>query len=219
MGIMQYQDDEGGSSSFNDRIQWDARAGKMFVIKRTHGALGWESEPVEISQPFSIMMDLSNVEATWQKLVNGVDVQATKVRDIIAGVAQHPRNPPSPDHKAGFRIQVVNSKLFDGVRDFSSTAFCVRQALDSLHSEYESQAEKHPDESPVITISGTKTHSSGKGTNYSPVFQITGWASRDSFDGGAQTEVPNNAPSAPAKVSVGAIPAPDNPNHQAEFSA
>jgi|GEM_PF-6841684 hypothetical protein len=192
-----------GGGVFLQRVQWDARSGVMSSINRINGANGWENDPQIIAQPFSLAMDLANIEMVWMRLINGVDVQSVKARDVIAGTAAWmPR--PSDDHKEGFRVQVSNAKLFDGVREWSSTAFCVRESLDGLHTQFEAEASQHEDEVPIVTSKGRTAATTSKGTNYAPTFEITGWSSRDVFDSVPQPQ------DSPPVVAVSSIPAPAN---------
>ena len=204
-----------GGGDFLGRIQWDARGGAMSAINREQGALGWENVPAPLGQPFCLAMDLGNIEMVWMRLVNGVDVQGVKASAVISGDAEWiPR--PSEDHKEGFRVQVSNSKLFTGLREWSSTAFCVRDKIDEIHEAWMA-ASGHADEVPLVTFTGRIASVSGKGTNYGPEMSITGWTSRDAFDTPTlpiashnKTNPMGKALRQPPIVEVQSIPAPAN---------
>lgn len=201
MSLMKLQGGASSGGEFLGRIQWDARGGTMSAINREQGALGWENVPVPLGQPFCLAMDMDNIEMIWMRLVNGVDVQGVKASAVMSGDAQWmPR--PSDDHKEGFRVRVSNNKLFTGIREWSSTAYCVRDKIDELHEAWMSSTDRPDDSVPLITFSGRIASISGKGTNYGPEMKITGWTPRGVFDAPTTT--------APPVVAVDSIPAPAN---------
>ena len=186
---------------FLPRINCDARSGFLSKVVRTQTADGWKSEPQPLQFPLTLQIDFANIEIIWQRLVNGVDVQAVKYRDVIDGTATV-SDRPSEDHKPGFRLRVYNNSLLDGVHEWSSTALCVRAAIDKLHDLYEAQADEHLDEAPLVHFTGVTAVTTPRGTNYAPDMTITGWASRDPFDA---LPAPQPAPAAaPAAEVAGA---------------
>lgn len=197
MAIGQYY--EGNSTGkFAPRINCDARTGMLSKINRKETEDGWVNVPEQLTVPFNLLMDFANIEITWQCLDRavGVDVQAVKYRDLIDGTAEMMAR-PSEHHKQGFRIKVYSTKIDGGVHEFSSTAMCVRQAIDKLHDAYLADCDNHTDESPVIAFSGVTPSSTPRGTNYAPTMEIVGWSSRDPFDAAVAQEAPPAEKSSP----------------------
>ena len=92
--------------------------------------------------------------------------------------------PPRPEgvgtngkatHKQGFRLQVAMPKdLGGGVRELSSTAGCVIEAVDKLHDTFKEAPEAQAGKLPVVHISRVLPVKSGQSTNYQPVFKHPG---------------------------------------------
>ena len=191
----------GRVGDFLPRINCDARNGFLSKVVRTQTADGWKSELHSLQFPLTLQIDFANIEIIWLGLVNGVDVPAVKYRDVIDGTATV-GDRPSEDHKPGFRLRVYNNSLLDGVHEWSSTALCVRAAIDKLHDLYEAQADEHLDEAPLVHFTGVTAVTTPRGTNYAPDMTITGGAPRDTFDA---LPAPQPAPAAaPAAEAAGA---------------
>ena len=137
-------------NGFTRRVQYDARAGRLFKIERLQDASGaWFSEPVEIPFPTQIVFDLANVEVGYIKLASsGVDFQVAPVG------AKMPEKPTDvgfdgkPLYKQGFRAMLFAPDL--GVREWASTAACVRNSVDVLHTQYEAVKANYPGQLPVV---------------------------------------------------------------------
>jgi len=105
----------------------------------------------------------------------------------------------SPDHKQGFSMTVKLSADCGGdLREFSSSAKVVCAAMDALVDKVEASPEYKEAKIPIIGCASsnavvTKTPG-GTTTNYAPVFEITGWITRDQF--GTQPEPAVEQPAA-----------------------
>ena len=192
----------GRVGDFLPRINFDARTGVLSKIIREQTADGWVSRPQPLAYELTLQIDFANIEIIWQRLTNGVDIQAVKYRDVIDGTATV-ADRPSEDHKPGFRLRVYNNSLLDGVHEWSSTALCIRSAIDKLHDLYEAQADAHVDEAPLVDFYGQIPVITPRGTNYAPEMTITGWAPRDPFDAlPAPQPAPAAAPTAEAPATT-----------------
>jgi len=179
------------SGDFKPIIKYDARAGRVFRIERNDGV----ENMVEITNGFTAILDLKNVETGWAKFVKGAAPEWH-----LSKIGQRKPDRPSIDHKVTFRMIIKLAKNCGGdVREFASSAKCVVEAMDELHSIYKSSPEASKNMLPVVTMLGSEPVTSGgkdkTSTNYKPKFEIKSWVERpaDMPDGG------NVAPSNPAK--------------------
>lgn len=198
----------GGESTgdFTPIVKWDARAGRAFRIERSQGSDGtWNTDSVEITNGFTAVMDLGNIEVGWAHFAAGV---APSYAMVPHGQALPAR--PSDQHKHGFRLMMKLGKGSGGdVREISSTSKAVLGAIDQLHTEYEAGVKDNPGKLPVVAITGAKSiTSTGKGqssTNYAPIFEITKWVDRPADLGGAASAKQEEAPApkpAPAPAAA-----------------
>lgn len=165
-----------GSGDFLDRVQFDSKAGRWHRIDRSQNSSGeWEQTAVEIKPPFKAMIDLEHTEIGFIKLANGVDFKMNQVED---GLPQK----PSDEHKQGFRLKLYAPKTLGSVRHWSSTARGVIAQVDALHTQWTSEAPKHPGKVPLVEIGDVFAVTTGQGakrtTNYSPTFAIVDWKER-----------------------------------------
>lgn len=203
------------------RIQCDARTGFLAKVNRVqvNDEGHWKSVPAPLPYPLALQIDFANLEVIWASFQNGPSIHAVRYRDLVDGTAQM-IDRPSEDHKPGFRVRVYNASLLEGgVHEFSSTANCVRSAMDKIHDAFEAQAANHLDQAPIVTFSGVSPAPSAKGMNYFPIMEITGWKSRDPFDDlPANAKASPTAVAAPAPAQVTPPPPPHNASATPEFS-
>lgn len=199
------QTESSGGGDFTPIVKFDARAGRMFRIDREQDGGGqWNTENVEITNGFTAVMDLENLEVGWALFAAGV---APSFEFVKLGNPLPAR--PSDQHKQGFRMLLKLGKSSGGdVREFAATSKAVISAVDELHTAYEAQKAANPGKLPIVTLTGSKAIvSQGKGqssTNYSPTFEITKWVDRPAELGGAAgAAAPVEAPKpAPAPVAA-----------------
>lgn len=195
-------DTSGGD--FSEIVKYDARAGRMFRIDREQGAAGWETNSVEISNGFKAIFDMENIQVGWALFAAGV---APSFAMVPLGSPLPAK--PSDQHKQGFKLMLKLSKEAGGsVRELSSCAKVVINALDTLHTAYEAQKAANPGKLPIVAMTGTTpVVSQGKGqssTNYMPVFEIVGFVDRPAELTGAKAVAPAPAPAPQQAV----VPAP-----------
>lgn len=177
---------ESGGGDFTPVVKFDARAGRMFRVDREQdGGGNWNTNNVEITNGFTAVMDLENIEVGWLLFAAGVAPQLTLVK-----LGQPLPARPSDQHKQGFRMLMKLGKSSGGdVREIAATSKAVLGAVDDLHTAYEAQKAANPGKLPVVALTGSKAIvSTGKGqssTNYAPIFEIQKWVDRPAELGGA----------------------------------
>ena len=184
--------DSGGGSggSFTPVVKYDARAGRIFRVDRQQVDGAWDTKNVEITNDFTAVMDLENIEVGWALFQAGVMPSLAMVKHGNALPEK-----PSDKHKHAFRLQMKLGKAAGGdVREMAATARCVLAAVDALHTEYEAGRAANPGKLPVVSLGGTiAVTSEGKdaqgnkqtSTNYQPVWKIDRWVDRPAELGGA----------------------------------
>lgn len=201
---------ESSNGEYKPILKYDARAGRFFRVDRAQDSAGnWTTNNVEVTQGFTAVFDLDNIEVGWAMFAAGV---APSFAMVPLGAALPAK--PSDQHKQTFRMSIKLGKSIGGdVREFASQAKVVIAAVDDLHTAYEAQKAANPGKLPIVSLTGSKpVVSSGKGqssTNYQPVFEITGWVDRPAELSGdpaqpqAQQAAPAPAPApAPQPVPV-----------------
>lgn len=182
-------------SKFLPVVKFDAKAGEFIAVNRTPGesAGTWDKEEVEVSLPTKVVMDMAELEVGWISFVPTYSCVMVK-----AGEKLPPQ--PSEDHKHSVRV-----KLFfkdHGLRELTPTSKTVLRALDQLHDQYLSGAEKNAGKMPVVTIHGTETKKvstpQGELRFKIPKWEITGWT--DAPAGMKGEEAPK-----PAKAKAPAV--------------
>lgn len=201
-----------GSSGgdFTPVLKYDARAGRAFRVDRSQDSSGaWQTDNVEVTNGFTAVMDLENIQVGWLLFASGIAPQMTLVP---LGSALPPS--PSDQHKQGFKMMMKLGKASGGdVREFASTSKAVLGAVDDLHTAYQAGAKENPGKLPVVALTGTKAiESKGQGqksVNYAPIFEIQKWIDRPAELGGAASAKQEEAP-APKPAPAPAPAASDN---------
>ena len=191
-----------GGGDIVPMIKYDARAGRF------------SRDNADITQGFSAVFDLAQVDIGWIRFAS---MQAPDFVLVRAG--QTPPDRPSKDHKRGVRLMCVLARTIGGdVREFSSAAGCVIDAIDDLHSAYAAAPEAAEGKLPIVALTGSspvKTQTpTGQTTNYRPNFTITGWVDRPEslpiVDGPAVQARPAQAaqPAQPEAAPANHVPPP-----------
>lgn len=195
----------GSAGDIMPRIQYDARAGRFFLVERNQDHTGqWVSIVTEMPMPLRLTMDLATVEIGWIRLQSGVDFRMVQVGEPFPEC-------PGDHYKSGFRVHVYRKDI--GLRSFSSTAKAVTTWFDTLHTAWQAAAAQHPGQWPVVEITGTAPVTTGGGqqssTNYAPVGTITQWIAAPAKPNGADQPAPAvTAPATAPPVDDGFGPAP-----------
>jgi len=188
-----------GGGDFMPIIKYDARAGRIHKIDRVQGA-----DPIstEITNNFTAVFDLANIEVGWALFRDGMAPDWHMVR-----VGQPKPARPSPEHKAAFRVNVKLTKQNGGdVREFGSAARCVIVSIDVLHDAYAASDESKRGMLPVVAMVGTEQIKSGGGakssTNYQPKFEIKSWVERPADMVQVAPTVQANPAKQPSQTSI-----------------
>ena len=156
-------------------IKYDSRSGRTHRIDRVDG----KDNIVDITSKFKAVFDFENVETGFILFGTG-SAPSFSVTRLADG---KPAVRPTPDHKPGVRIMVKLHKDCGGdVRELASVAKAFLRGIDELHNAYTAGVAQNAGKLPVVVIKETipvVTEGGGqKSTNYSPVFEIIGWAPR-----------------------------------------
>jgi hypothetical protein len=167
---------KGGGGDIAPLIKYDARAGVLYRCDRTRAPDGtWRADQTNITQGFSAVFDMENVEVGWIALSSGGPPNFVMF-PVGSDIGD---NPPSDKHKQGFRVRLKLAKASGGgVREFSSTAASTWQAIDKLHTDFERERGKHPGKLPLVRLTGAKQKKTPMGASYVPIFEIVAWTER-----------------------------------------
>jgi hypothetical protein len=193
------QTETGGGGDFAPIVKYDARSGRVFRVDRTQGASGWETNNVEVTNGFTFVPDLENIQVGWALFASGVAPQFHMVP-----LGQPLPAKPSDQYKQGFKMMVKLGQAAGGdLREFASCAKVVIGAIDALHSEFEANKAANPGKLPVVAMTGsTAVTTTGQGkssTNYAPTFAIQKWIDRPAELGGvSKAAAPVSPPPPPA---------------------
>ena len=107
---------------------------------------------------------------------------------------------PGTDFKRGFQIDLYSEKNLMGLREFSSTAAIVIEAMNNLYDLWMAAPENVAGKLPVVRCSGVLPISNKHGTNYQPTFEIVGWTDRPAALAGSGASPPPAAAPTPATL-------------------
>ena len=169
----------------------------------------WEMSGAEGREEFTwdapVVFDVHGLQLGWMKI-------DTMGREWAPWASRDQRTPqPSEEHKIGFAINVVSSKLFgdEPVREFSANTFGNLMFIQELYNTAEANPEFKSGKVPVVQITGSKAQKIGKGTTRIPEFEIKKWVDRPAELGEGSTEAPV-AQAAPQQAPVETAPASDD---------
>jgi hypothetical protein len=164
-----------------DRIRYDATAGRMFCVNYNPDTR--EKDLLDITlPPPRFALDFGGLEVGFIKFSAGApDFK------VVAEGRPLPAQPMELDEKkqltyrSGFRIRCFG-RVLDGLREWSSTAECVSQALEDCYARFREAPEAAKGQIPIVELSKTLPVTSGSGkrarTLYVPVLNIVGWTDR-----------------------------------------
>jgi hypothetical protein len=169
----------------------------------------WEMSGAEGREEFTwdapVVFDVHGLQLGWMKI-------DSMGREWAPWASRDQRTPqPSEEHKIGFAINVVSSKLFgdEPVREFSANTFGNLMFIQELYNTAEANPEFKSGKVPVVQITGSKAQKIGKGTTRIPEFEIKKWVDRPAELGEVSTEAPVAQP-APQQAPVETAPASDD---------
>jgi hypothetical protein len=188
MGFMSVPSSGGDFKVF---VAYNAKAGRWYT--KNDG----KDEPMFEVTDMTAVFDMPNLETGWFKFSSGVAPE--KVMD--PSLAEAAPN-PGTDFKRGFQIDLYSVKNLMGLREFSSTAGIVIEAMNNLYDLWMAAPENVSGKLPVVRCSGVLPISNKHGTNYQPTFEIVGWTDRPTALAGSGASPP------PAAASAQAAPQP-----------
>jgi hypothetical protein len=176
-----FSEGNSGGSDRLDYIKYNAKAGRMYRIDRENSGSGWETFENEITNDFTAIMDLENIEVGWMHFPTG-----SAPSFALSRIGEPKAARPSPDHREGFRVVMKLSQASAGgkpaIRELTGNAAVVRRGMDELHNDYIAGVASNPGMLPVVKLekvaSITTENKHGKQTNYQPVFKIVKWVPR-----------------------------------------
>jgi hypothetical protein len=181
-------------ADFKVFISFNAKAGRWYT-KRD----GQDEPQFEVTD-MTAVFDMPGLQTGWFKFA--ANVAPEKVMDPSFSLAA-PN--PGQDFKRGFQLDLYSEKNLLGLREFSSTAGIVIEAMNALYDLWLAAPETATGKLPVVRCIGVQPVTNKHGTNYQPKFEIVGWTDRPAALGeaGAAAPVPV-APAAPAPVAPAA---------------
>lgn len=190
-----------GGGDFKPVAKYNAKAGRMYRVDRVDNGGTFSNEEVEITNGFQAVFDMDSIEVGFAKFVRG---QAPEWRMVKLG-QPWPDCPSDVDaagkrlFKKTFRLDIkLGASLGGDVREFASSAGCVIDAFNLVHSDYEQGLKDNPGKLPVIAMPSTvKQAGKGGDNNYAPVFEIVNWVDRERAFGAAAA--PKEEPKAEVK--------------------
>lgn len=176
------------TADFIPYAKYNAKSGRWYT-KTDAG------DEFEISN-LNAVFDLENIRSGWFHYAEG------QAPDIVWDVGTNILAPPSTDHKRGFAVHIYGKEL-QGVREFSSTANVVIDAMTQLYNAFLVAPERAQGMVPVVTCSNIQPLKSKYGTNYAPTLTITRWVARPAILPGAPGNPIADTPPFPAANGTG----------------
>lgn len=165
MGFM--QNPAGGDGSFTPFVKYNAKAGRWYTKEDKQDA-----EEFEVGNMTAIF-DMDNIRTGWFLFAAG----AAPAKTFDPSLSQASPK-PGEGFKRGFELEVFSEKNLLGVREFSSTAGVVIEAMNHLYDTWEAGKAANPGKLPVVKCSGVQPVTNKHGTNYQPKLEIVSWVDR-----------------------------------------
>lgn len=201
MGFM--QSNSGGEGGFKVFVSYNAKAGRWYTKEDKQDA-----EQFEVTNMTAIF-DMDNLRTGWFLFAPGV----APVKNMDPSLAQAAAK-PGDGFKRGFELDVFSEKNLLGLREFSSTAGIVIDAMNDLYDHWAADKDSNPGKLPVVKCVGVSPVTNKHGTNYKPQLEIVSWADRPSELAGTPA-----SSSAPAPVAASAPKAEHTPPPAAKAPA
>jgi hypothetical protein len=204
---MAFMQSSGGSGEFTVYVKYNAKAGRWYSKDDTPDAT--EFEVADMTAVF----DFERLQTGWFLFEAGS--APDKAMDAALGV---PSPKPSEYHKRGFQILVFSTKNLGGVREFSSTAGVVIDAMNLLYDDYMAAPERAEGKYPVVKCTGVTPITGKHGTNYAPTLAIVAWVAPPEALTAKAVDAPAPKAAAPAPAPA-AAPAAHRPPPAAKAPA
>lgn len=182
-----------GDGNFTPYLKYNAKAGRWYTKEDKQ-----DGQEFEVTN-MTAMFDLENIKTGWFLFAAGVAPAKTYDPSLAQAAAK-----PGDGFKRGFEVLAFSEKNLQGMREFSSTAGAVIEAMNSLYDAWEAGKGANPGKVPVVKCASVSPITNKHGTNYAPKLEIVSWADRPKEMTGACTPAPSPAPTpspAPAPTS------------------
>jgi len=184
---MAFMTNNTNGGDFDVYVKYNAKAGRWYTKGDEQGA-----EEYEVTNMTAIF-DIENIRTGWFMFAAGV----APVKEFDPSLSQSAPK-PGDQFKRGFEIKVYSDKNLGGVREFSSTAGAVIDAMNSVHDQWMAGKDANAGKLPVVQCTGVVPVTGKHGTNYSPTLTIVSWADRP-----AELSATKAAPAQAAPVVTG----------------
>ncbi len=185
-------------------VSYNAKAGRWYTKKD-----GKDEPQFEVTD-MTAVFDMPNLQTGWFKFSSG----AAPEKVLDPSLSQAAPN-PGADFKRGFQVDLFSEKNLLGVREFSSTAHIVFEAMNNLFDAWMAAPESATGKLPVVRCSGVLPVTNKHGTNYQPTLEIVGWTDRPE----ALAQVDSGVAPKPAPEPIAAPAAAPAANHVAPPAA
>lgn len=157
----------GGEGGFTVYVKYNAKAGRWYTKKDEQDAPEFEVTNM------TAVMDLENVKTGWFLFAAGVAPAKTFDPSLSEAAPK-----PGDGFKRGFEVQMFSEKNLLGVREFSSTAGVVIEAINAVYDAFLAAPERTSGKVPVVKCVGVHPVTNKHGTNYQPQLEIVSWVDR-----------------------------------------
>lgn len=184
---------------FKVYVGYNAKAGRWYTKR------DGKDEPMFEVTDLTAVFDMTSLKTGWFKF--NANVAPEKVID--PSFSESAPN-PGQDFKRGFQLDLYSEKNLLGLREFTSTASIVIEAMNKLYDLWVAAPETATGQLPVVRCVGVIPVSNRHSTNYQPQFEIIGWTDRPAAlgDGNQQAAA---APVTPAPLPAAPAPAAHMP--------
>lgn len=156
-----------GDGSFKVFVSYNAKAGRWYTKEDKPDA-----EQFEVVN-MTAVFDLDNLKTGWFLFAPGV----APVKQFDPSLSEAAPK-PGEGFKKGFELDVFSEKNLLGVREFSSTAGIVIDAMNDLYDHWLADKGANAGKLPVVKCVGVTPVTNKHGTNYKPQLEIVSWADR-----------------------------------------
>lgn len=182
---MGFMSNPASGGDFKVYVKYNAKAGRFYTKEDKP-----EAAEFEVTN-FTAIFDMDNLKTGWFLFAPGV----APVKNMDPSLSEAAPK-PGEGFKRGFELDVFSEKNLMGLREFSSTAGAVIDAMNDLYDHWAADKASNPGKLPVVKCVGVTPVTNKHGTNYRPQFEIVSWADRPSelVGGTSQAAKPDAAP-------------------------
>lgn len=196
MGFM--NSTSGGEGGFKVFVSYNAKAGRWYTKEDKPDA-----EQFEVTN-MTAVFDMENLRIGWFLFAPST----APVKQFDPSLSE-PQPKPGEGFKKGFELDVFSEKNLLGVREFSSTAGIVIDAMNDLYDHWVADKASNPGKLPVVKCVGVTPVTNKHGTNYKPQLEIVSWADRPAelpaSSGASPAAKPASEQAAPAAAKAPAM--------------